>query len=309
MAAVAVAENDEARDDEIRANKIREIHANSEIVEVELAKLKVDRSYQRELSDILVDEIANDYDEISAELITVSNRGPRLNDPNGVEGGLFIVNGQHRSKGAQKKGKTKIWARVIDLKKEADPGALESEFRLRTNHRLSDRPLERFKAQLRAKNEESLAIVKILAEYDAVINVTNNPEKGINCVSTIEALYRMDDGSLLGDTMSLVKDVWDTIGGSTSNSGLLKGVCWFIEKHAEESDRTRLVSKLKGIGTQSLEARARTMNLSMGGAMWVNYYRALVDMYNEQLREKNRLQFRTRGKSKLAKGGAGNRGV
>lgn len=282
-----------------------QILAGAKIIDVDLSKLQIDSSYQRDLSEALVDEIAENPDGVAAELPTISDRGIR--NGGDVKGGLWIVNGQHRAKGFQKAGLKKFRAQVIDMRKEENPAAIEATLRLRTNRKLGDRPLERFKAQLTAENEESLAIVKILAEFDATINVASNSEAGVNCVSTIEALYRMDDGSLLGDTLKLVKDTYGHVGGQTANSSLLKGLCWFIDKHHEESDRDRLVVKLKGLGKNTLEGRARTMGLTMGGAMWVNYYRAIVDLYNEQLREKNRLQFKTRGKSKLYTGGGTNR--
>lgn len=281
-----------------QAATVDEIHASSEIREVEISKLRVDYSYQRDPSEKLVDEISNDWDSVAAELITVSNRGVRKEGD--VDGGLWIVNGQHRAKAAQKRGHTKIWARVIDLRKEEDPAALEAGFRLKTNRKLSDRPLERFKAQLRSHDQESEAIVKILSFFGAEINTQPTPDVGINCISTIESLYRLDeDGGLLKDSLGVVKDTWEYVGGKNIKAELLKGICWFVEKHANESDRGRLVSKMKGAGIANIENRARTMGLTMGGAMWVNYYRVIVDLYNEQLRDKNRLQWMLRGKQSL----------
>jgi hypothetical protein len=285
----------------------KELHANSKIEEVSLKKLQVDFSYQRDPSETLVDSIAEDWDTVASELILVSDRGTRSNDGE-VKGGLFIVNGQHRSKAAQKRGMDNIWARVIDLRKVADPGAIEAGFRLKTNVRLGDRPLERFKAQIRSGNEESLAIEKLLERFNTEINVQPQQEIGINCVATIEALYRLDDGSLLGDTLEVVRDTWGYAGGRNAHAAILKGICWFIEKHADESDRTRLVSKMKGVGMAALESRARTTGLTMGGSLWINYYRALVELYNEQLRDKNRLQWKLRGSRNLeGRGGGGAR--
>lgn len=287
------------------AQTVDEIHAASEIKEVELSKLRVDQSYQRDFSETMVDSIANEWDAVAAELITVSNRGPRTNDPD-VEGGLFVVNGQHRSKAAQKKGMKKIWARVIDLTKVEDPAQIEAGFRLRTNKRLGDRPWERFKAQIRAHNEESLAIVRILTSFKTEINRVPNPDHGVNCVSTIETLYRLDnDGGLLSDTLEVIRDTWEKVDGQYAKADLLKGLCWFVEKHAEESDRTRLVSKLKGLGSAPLSSRAHTAALGQGGALWVNYYKATVDLYNEQLREKNRLQYKLRGRTMMGRAKAG----
>lgn len=285
--------------------EVEALHAASKIEEVPLAKLQTDYSYQRDTSERLVDDIANDWDTVASELILVSNRGVRPTDGE-VKGGLFIVNGQHRSKAALKKGMDRIWARVIDLRKAEDPAQIEAGFRLKTNVRLGDRPLERFKAQLRSGDEESLAIEKILTSFGTEINTQPQGDVGINCVATIEALYRIDNGALLKDTLEVVRDTWTYVGGKHAHAAPLKGICWFVEKHAEESDRTRLVSKLKGVGDSALESRARTIGLTMGGSLWVNYYRAIVDLYNEQLREKNRLSWMLRGAQSMDRGG-GNR--
>ena len=283
------------------AEFIRELHANSEIKEISLSQLKVDYTYQRDVSEALVDEIANNWDEIASELILVSNRGTRSKEGD-VTGGLFIVNGQHRSKAAAKRGEEKIWARVIDLRKIEDPASFEAGFRLKTNVRLGDRPLERFKAQLRAGDPESIAIRDLLARFDAEINVQPNPDTGINCVSTFETIYRLDDGALLKDLLELLKDSYGHVGGKNTQSPLVKGLAWFIEKHSRESDRTRLVSKLQGIGHTQLGARARMSKATQGGSLWLNYYRMIVDIYNEQLRDKNRLQWKQRGRQTLDKG-------
>jgi hypothetical protein len=281
---------------------IKELHANSKIEKVALSKLQVDSSYQRDISEKLVDEIANNWDVIASELILVSNRGSRTASGD-VKGGLFIVNGQHRSKAGAKLGLTDIDARIIDLRKEEDPAAIEAGFRLKTNVRLGDRSLERFKAQLRAGDPESLAIRDLLSQFDTEINTVPNSEVGINAVVTIEEIYRVDDGSLLREVLTLVQDVWKHVGGDHSKSPLLKGIAWFIEKHAEETDRSRLVHKLEGIGATVLEQRSRTIKLTMGGSLWVNYYRAIVELYNEQLREKQRLAWKLRGSQALRRGG------
>src|SRR5262249_27900451 len=149
---------------------VDEIHAASTIKEVLLGKIQVDRSYQRDPSIPLIDRIADEWDVVASELVLVSDRGPRP-EASEVAGGLFIVNGQHRMRAALKLGHKKIWARVIDLRDVEDPGAIEAAFRLKTNVRLGDRIHERFKAQLRAGDEESHAIVNLLARFDAEINL------------------------------------------------------------------------------------------------------------------------------------------
>jgi hypothetical protein len=267
-------------------------HEKSKIKQIELSDLKVDRSYQRDPSQRLVDEISENWDEVASELILVADRGNRDEDQ---QSGLFVINGQHRTIAARRLGHKKIWARVIDMKELPDPALIEAGLRLKTNVRLGDRPLERFKAQLRAGNEESQAIVKLLARYDTQINETPNPDEGINSVTGIEILFRQDQGGLLGEILETVKTAYGRVGGKGARIDLFKGIGWFILQHSDETDRSRLVSKLQETGAAALDRRARVHMSVMGGSLWQNYYRSLVDFYNEKLIQKNRLEWRLRG--------------
>lgn len=266
-------------------------HEKSKIKQVTLTDLKVDRSYQRDPSQRLVDKIAEDWDEVASELILVSDRGER----DGNEGGFFVVNGQHRTIAARKRGDKKIWARILDLTDVKDPAKIEASLRLKTNVRLGDRPVERFKAQIRAGNEESLAIMKLLDRYDTQINEVPSMDGGINSVTGVETLFRLDNGGLLSEILETVKAAYKNIGGRTAQVTLLKAIGWFILKHSDETDRSRLVAKLADAGTAALDRRARAHMAVMGGNLWQNTYRAIVDFYNEKLQERNKLEFRLRG--------------
>ena len=149
------------------------------------------------MSERLVDDIAANWDEVASELVLYSDRGDRPND----EGGLWIINGQHRTAAAQKRGMKKIWARVVDLTDVEDPGAIEADLRLKTNKRIGDMPAQRFKAQLRAGDPESIHIRDILAGFDSQINEVADGTQGINSVSAVEKLYRVDDGKLLTESL------------------------------------------------------------------------------------------------------------
>lgn len=266
-------------------------HSKSTIKQVALTNLKVDRSYQRDPSQRLVDKIADDWDEVASELILVSDRGER----EGNEGGLFVINGQHRTIAARKRNDQKIWARIIDMTDVDDPAQIEAGLRLKTNVRLGDRPLERFKAQIRAGDEESLAIQKLLARYDTEINTVQTQDHGINSVTGVEKLYRVDNGGLLTEILETVRAAYGVIGGRTATTHLFKGIGWFILKHSDESDRSRLIAKLNETGTASIDRRARAHMSVMGGNLWQNYYRAIIDFYNDKLQDRNKLEPRLKG--------------
>lgn len=283
---------------------IEELHAKSTIRTIKLADLKVDRSYQRDPSQSLVDKIASEWDEVASELLLVSDRGEGREELWVEKGRFYIVNGQHRSLAAAKKSIKQLSARVIDLSEHPDPAAVESLFRLRTNVRMGDKPAERFKAQVRAGDPKSLAIVQILARFDTEINENPTTDAGINAVASVEKLYDVEEGKLLVETLQLLKDIYGVVGGKSSSAPTMVGLAWFILKHAGESNRTRLVEQLKGVGHAALDRRARTIGSTMGGTLWMNYYRAVVDFYNDRLADKSRLEWRTRGATSF-KGAAG----
>jgi hypothetical protein len=78
----------------------------------------------------------------------------------------------------------------------------------------------------------------------------------------------------------------------------MKGVGWFLLKHTDETDHGRLVSKLNEAGTAALDRRARAHMSVMGGNLWQNHYRAIVDYYNEKLTQRNKLEWRLRGSTR-----------
>lgn len=289
----------------VTREEIEEINAKSVIRQVNLSDLSVDRTYQRDPSQSLVDKISEEWDEVASELLLVSDRGANRKDRWPEGGQYYLVNGQHRSLAAAKRGIKKVQARVIDLTEVPDPAAFEAIFRLRTNVRLGDKPVERFKAQVRSGDPDSLAIVIMLENFGTYVNETVG-DTGINAVTALEKLYRVDDGKLLQETLQLIKDAYGGLGGMYTTQPILVGVAWFILKHQDESDRTRVVQQLAHSGPAALDRRARAIAASMPGTLWQNYYRAVVEFYNERLSDSKKLEWRTRGASTF-KGGAGDR--
>lgn len=265
------------------------LQAASTIQTVPLDLMQVDPTYQRAPSTALVEKITEDYDRVSAELLLLSWRG---------EGkGYWIINGQHRSLAAKKRGLTEVDCRVIDTSHMEDPAEWEATFRLRTNVRMPDKPLERFKAQLRAGNEESLAIVGILEKFDTEVNDTQNPstDYGINAIAAVEKLYRLDEGDLLIRTFQMIKEVYGIVGGKHSSASIMTGFAWYLTNQGEKSNYDRMVEKLKLAGLAALDRKARTIQADMAGPIWMNYYRAMVGFYNERLGGEKRLDWITKG--------------
>lgn len=253
---------------------------------VKIADLHIDQTYQRDLSRDLVERIKNDWDPAAAGAIVVSRR---------VNGDLYIVNGQHRTAGAAERGMTEILAQIV----EGLDSKAEAELRLLGNTRRTDTAQERFRAQVAAGHVESIAIQEIARQFGTKINPTPDTKTGINTVAAVEDLYRQDGkGLMLTAVLEVVRDAFGAIGGRVASASTLKGLGWFLNRHRDEIDNRRLVERLAMEGIDSIDRKARNYKAAVGGALWMNYYRAMVEVYNFRLSEAMRLEPRTGGWSR-----------
>lgn len=249
---------------------------------MELAKLKVDPIYQRDLTADFVERLADRWDIVTAGTIVVSLR---------PDGDCYIVDGQHRAAAALRAGESHILAQVVH---EPSPEE-EARLRLKGNVKRNDRIFEVFRARLAANDEVALAIQRILADFDTQINMTPQMGAGINAVSAVEKLYRLDDGVTLIGVLSLLKKLFGDIRPEIASSDMLKGLTWFLGQHESDVDMERFQRLFKTTGPEALGRSARAHKASLGGSLWINYYRALVTMNNEGLSDSSKLDWKTKG--------------
>jgi hypothetical protein len=248
---------------------------------VHIDDLNVDYTYQRDLNSDLVNKIKDGYDMAVAGTIVVSRR---------ANGSLWVVDGAHRVAGASLAGEKEMLAQVLmGLDQQT-----EAELRLKGNVKRSDKSSERFKAQVAAGYAESLAIVEILTNFETKLNLASpDAYHGINAISAVESIYRLNKGIMLTRVLEMTRDAFGSVGGKTASSSMLRGIAWLIQKHEREMDRGRMIDKMSRDGVDMIERKARSIKLTHGGAMWVNFYRAFVDSYNERLPEKSKLEWKT----------------
>jgi hypothetical protein len=260
---------------------------------VDIALLKVDHSYQRDLKAPLLEKMqAKGYDDATAGIITVSKR---------TSGEMFIVDGQHRTALAKLEDRQYILAQIFN---ELTP-MREASLRDNMHLRRADTVFEIFRARLVSGDAVAKGMQKLAAEFDTTFNFQPDNKKGINCIGSCEKVFRIDMGGRLRRVFSLIRETWGPIQGS-ENAGaeLIKAIDWYLERHTEEADYERTVQRLKTEGVGSLMRSARSHKGAIGGAMWTNVYRAIVEAYNYGLKDTNRLEWRTTGWSK-GPGGSG----
>ena len=255
---------------------------------VRIADLHVDPAYQRDLSRDMVEKIREEWEESAAGAIVVSRR---------ENGDLYIVNGQHRTAAASELGREEILAQVIPGLTSQD----ESRLRLLGNTRRNDTAQERFRAQVAAGDVESIAIQEILKQFGTRINPSADMHNGVNSVSGVEDLYRRDrNGLLLTSVMEIIRDSFGHMGGRAVGASTLKAIGWFLVKHRHEIDVRRFTERLAAEGIDSIDRKGRSFKAAMGGALWMNYYRAMIETYNARLSDAQKLEPMTGGWSNVA---------
>jgi hypothetical protein len=109
-------------------------------------------------------------------------------------------------------------------------------------------------------------------------------------VSAVESIYDVDEGKLLTATIEAVKDAYGEVGGPMASVSMLKGIAWFLARHRAQVDRQRFVERIAAEGVDGIDRKARNHRAAHGGAGWMNFYRAMVEVYNNRLGEKQRIE-------------------
>jgi len=252
-----------------------------EIMLVNVGDLKVDHSYQRDLKAPMLEKMQDrSFDDATAGIISVSRR---------ASGELYIVDGQHRSALARLEKRDKILAQVF----EGLSPQQEADLRDRMHLRRADTVYEIFKARIFAGDPVARGMQKVAREFESQLNFIPDSKRGINTISTVEAIYRADQGQALRKCFKLIREAWGSVEGQNATAATIKATHWFLERHSEEIEYERAVQRIKTEGVQSLMRMARSHQGALGGSLWLNTYRALVESYNYGLRDASKLEWRT----------------
>jgi hypothetical protein len=262
-----------------------------------IADLNVDPEYQRALRHEFVNYLARRWDIVKAGPILVSERD---------DGKLWVVDGQHRMMAALQAGEGEIFAHVIRGRTRAQ----EAEMRLARNDRKSDSIQEKFTTRLVMGDQKAHKIVEILHQHGTHLNLSSpNTSSGINAIAAVEAIFDVDStGVALGRTLNFLAEAFPaeqrpdgsmtaTITPVTASANMLKAVVWFLDRHVDshEVPWTEMVRKVATVGPGDIRRKAVSHQSANGGAMWLNFYRALVEIWNFRRQENSKIPWKTTG--------------
>lgn len=251
-----------------------------------IESLRIDPTYQRDLVQNLVDEIALAYDPLTAGVVLVSRRD---------DGELYIVDGQHKTAGAQQAGRSTVLCLVVNGLTSED----EARLRLAANVKRADSIGEKWKARIAAGEKTPIAVTNLVESFGTQINISPIAHTGINAIGALETIYNLDrTGEMLTRVLTLIQNVWGTPEGEYAYATLLKGLAYFYDKHDGEFDEARFVERLGIEGPTAIRRMAQNHKVVLGGSMWLNVYRSVVEVYNLRLGDSSKLEWKTGGWSK-----------
>jgi hypothetical protein len=268
---------------------------SAEVLPIEA--INVDPDYQRDLRHDLVNQIARAYDIVKAGPILISER---------EDGTLWCVDGQHRLAGAAQAGETEVFAHVVHgLTKEQ-----EAELRLARNNRRSDTIQEKFRTRLTMGDPKAHKLLEIVEQHGSHINFSPQSGSGVNAIATLEVIFDIDGtGVWLGRTLWVLQQAFGEAEGEqrpdlrpglnpdTLSTSMLKAVTWFLSQHVDsrEVNQTEFIERLKASGVEDIRRKAVSHKAANGGATWVNFYRALVEMWNFRRSDARKIKWKTIG--------------
>jgi len=250
----------------------------TELVVLAIEDLKVDRTYQRRYSPLLVKQLEaqGPWDLEKAGLALINKRQSGL---------LYIIDGQHRVAYAHQSGESEILAELTTGKTVAQEAAL----RVARHTRKADTGYERFSAKLAQGDIDSVKIREIVEFNDGQI-ADGDGNGGIRAIGTLEKIYVRDGGDRLNDILGVLHDAFGRLHADNVTAHTLLSLDWLFTKNGHALDTKKLVRILQQPNMlEQIDGKARAMKAGSGGSIWRNYYRALVDRYNWRAPEHTRI--------------------
>lgn len=226
---------------------------------VPLARLSVDRRYQRELgatNRAHINRIAREFRWGLCQPLCVAK----------VDGGYTIIDGQHRFEAAKKHPEVEqlpCW--VIDAENLADQARA---FEALNSARIGVSRLQRFWASLAAGDPMAVRIKGLCDRAGVLIARTAQkdlPPRTLGCTFTLEKLTPLGDAAITTGLKLILEAQGDVETAFRSN--VVAALVKIIAEDGKDFDRSRWLTALQSIDFADAEAAARAERAKQGGSV------------------------------------------
>lgn len=245
--------------------------AKAELRQVPVDVIRVDSSYQRDLSQHWVSEHLP-FNAQQAGAIVLSSRA----------GGPYCIDGQQRLGLARASGVAKINAFVIDGLSQADEARLFTRYQ-RERRNLTSYAL--FRADQVSGDPATLALVRVVHAAGFTLERKGGPDN-ITAIDSLRYIQRLGGEELLKRTLDAIRNVW--LGEDKALSGqILKGLALFLRSAGPDpafrQERfQRVMNALAPVKVERL-AMAIANKRSAANVGPANVAEALHEHYNKTL--------------------------
>ena len=216
---------------------------------VRIADINVDPAYQRPLRETKINMMWRTFDPAELTAIVVSRRD---------DGGLWVLDGQHRIELLTRLGKTVVLADVRE--------GLTREQEAHLFYRLNEGQTkvgswDKFRARMAAKEPVAMRIAEIIGKHGFHVG-RSDEDHAIQAVSALEDIYSI---GRLDKTLAIISTVWPN-DKTAREAVILQGMGAFLQTFDGQMgwDDGRILEVLDKIGPSAIQRRAREIQLETG---------------------------------------------
>lgn len=256
---------------------------------IDISKIIIDKSYQREVSQTKVKKIVKNFDMNAFKTLLLNKR-------DGDDDVYYLVDGQHRLSAAEIKKLKYVPCCIIEgLTKEE-----EAELFVTVNRQIyPPTSIHTFKAKIAANDKIALKILEIMSNNGFkpyLINGGNEYTRRRGYITTfnlLETIYKSKGENMLDKVLGIIKDAWRYQDGTFDPDALSKytieGIYTFLVKCPKTLDIKKLITKLRKESAIKFIHEQNKNYLIYGKGKPYNYAKAILEVYN--YRAINKIEF------------------
>ena len=245
--------------------------ARSRFEKVRISDLKVDPSYQRQLTpsgESQIQSIVAHFDERALGSIIVSVRDS--------SGDKYIIDGHHRVQAARRVGLKYMDAIVMRGLSRSQ----EAELFLRHNQRSAVGVSNKLKARMTMNEPQAMAIKDVCASsgFELTPNTSSNP-RSVKCIVVLDRIYERSGALRISEILNIVSGTWPSEKNATHGI-MVDGINRFLDAYPEIG-HTALIDKWSKYSAHEVMQRAKGLKAQLGGTPGMSVARSLLQYYNE----------------------------
>lgn len=238
----------------------------------------------RPTSKTKVRAIAAEFDPDALGVLYISRRDDGTN---------YVLDGDNRIEALRTMGwvDQRVPTHVYHGLTQAREAELFVEF---NQKRTKPKPVDIFQAQVKANDEQALAITKVLATRGLVVSI-HKTHGNVMAVQALQTVFNSAGGRVLGEVLDIASNAWGK-GHQSFQADILWGIGVILARYGKRVNPTRLSKRLARYEPGTIVTQARMLKQAEHGGQADNrsgsyVARNILNVYNSGLRNESKLTW------------------